>query len=655
MRKKRKSSIAMLTVACLLCSCGQASAQENADTAAEVAALRTAAVTLMDPTLLFSSRDSEGTYDESTAVAISLEGTTASADSSAGVSINGSVITISDAGAYVLSGTLTNGQIIIDAEKTDKVQLVLKNANIQCNASAAIYVRQADKTFITLAENTVNQVSNVSDFVAVDENSIDSVIYAKDDLTLNGSGALTVQAAYGNGISGKDELTITGGSYSITAAEHGLDANDSICISSGSFTIQAGKDGLHCENKDDAALGYIYIGDGSYRITAAGDGLDAGGMLQIDGGSFDITTGGGSTEAVSELISTKGLKAAGDLYIAAGSFQLDCADDAVHTNEDLWVNNGSFTIATGDDGFHADCSATVADGSIHISTCYEGIEGETIVIAGGEIDIVATDDGINAAEQGEDDKATEMGFGEPPATDGTAPMTEGAMPTRPEGMAEGEMPTRPEGMTVGEMPTRPKGMTEGERPTRGGGFGGFAASDKCDITISGGNISLTVQGDGIDSNGTIQITGGTIFISGMQNGADSPVDSDGVATITGGVLMTAGGGGMFRGFDVASTQATAILNLSESQTGAMQLHRGDTVLYSYTPAQAYTTIVVSCPELVDGESYRITAGTHEESFTMTGTSYTAGTANFGGGRSAGMQNGGRSMGMQNGGTKLTAQ
>lgn len=235
----------------------------------------------------FSDRDFETSYDESASAFISLEGDSASCSSNA-VKISGSTITIIDEGTYILSGTLNNGMIIVDSEKTDKTQIVLNDANIHSETSAAIYILQSDKVFITTATGTINTLSNGGSFTAIDENDIDATIFSKEDLTLNGSGTLVVTSPGGHGIVSKDSLTITSGSYDINSASRGLSGKDDVCIAAGDFTIISGKDGIHAENADDSSLGYIYIQNGNFTITAEGDGIDANGTLEITDGFITV-------------------------------------------------------------------------------------------------------------------------------------------------------------------------------------------------------------------------------------------------------------------------------------------------------------------------------------------------------------------------------
>ena len=312
---------------------------------------------------MFTKRDSRVTYED-VQTTIHLNGSSATCDSS-NVQIEGSVITITDEGTYIVEGTLDDGMIIVDAEETDKPQIVLKGASINCAASAPIYILEADKVFITLEANTENVLSNGGAFEAIDENNIDAVIFSKQDLTLNGSGSLTVTSPIGHGIVSKDDLVMTGGRYVITSASHGVDANDSVRIAGASMNIAAGKDGIHAENTEDETKVFVYIESGSFEITAEGDGISAGAYMQIVDGTFNLLTGGGSvnaakqtsdswgmmgggkgpggfggkggmggfggqsmnaaeeTEEETDSTSIKGLKASGSLLIEGGSFVID--------------------------------------------------------------------------------------------------------------------------------------------------------------------------------------------------------------------------------------------------------------------------------------------------------------------------------------------
>lgn len=231
---------------------------------------------------MFTERDLAGTYEESGAVYVTLsdDGITGETD---GVAINGQMVTITAEGTYIFSGTLSEGQIVVDADNA-KVQIVFDNVYITCASSAAVYVKSAEKVFVTLAEGSQNTLRNTDEYVAIDDNNIDAVIFAKSDLTLNGTGSLTIISAEGHGIVSKDDLKITGGTYDITAAGHALSGKDSVRIADGTFILTAEKDGIHAENADDEEKGYIYIADGDFTITSDGDGMDASNIVQIEDG-----------------------------------------------------------------------------------------------------------------------------------------------------------------------------------------------------------------------------------------------------------------------------------------------------------------------------------------------------------------------------------
>lgn len=549
---------------------------QNASSAAEADFSKTDAE-------MFTDRDYETDYDESGSVFIQLDGDSASSSSDS-VQISGSTVTITEEATYILSGTLDDGTIIVDAPDTAKIHLVLDGASIHSETSAALYILEADKVFLTLADGSENTLSNGGTFTAIDENNIDGALFSKQDLTINGTGALTVTSPAGHGIVCKDDLVVTGGTYAITSASHGLDANDSIRITGGtSLTIDAGKDGLHAENSDDASLGFVYIADGVMMIESEGDGISAGSSMQIENGIFQILAGGGSengsnassdswggfmggprgqyeesslpaeSETEDSSASMKGIKAAGELLISEGNFSIDSADDGVHSNTSITVNGGTFEIASGDDAFHADETLTVADGALSITESYEGLEALQIDIQGGEITLTASDDGLNAAG----------------GTDSS-------------------------------------GMTGG----RDGRFGGgMSASSNGSIAISGGTLSISASGDGIDANGSVEISGGYITITGPSQGDTSILDYDTSAVITGGTFIGTGASAMAQTFSSSEQGVIAVSTGSQEAGTAVAISdaQGNTVL-SYVPEMSFGAVIFSSPDVITGETYTITAG-----------------------------------------------
>lgn len=586
-------------------SSGQTATAEPGASEAQTEAETPSSPAELSQSEMFTDRDKEIGYDEDASVRIQLGGDTAQCDSEA-VEISGGTVTIQDEGTYILTGTL-NGMVIVDAEDTDKLQLVLDGVSIKSESSAALYIRQADKVFVTLAPGSENTLSNGGSYTAIDENNIDAAVFSKEDLTLNGSGSLNIQAAAGHGIVSKDDLVITSGTYQITALSHGLSGKDSVRIAGGSFNIASGKDGIHAENADDASLGFAYLSDGTFVISSEGDGISAGSILQIENGEFQIQSGGGSanaeqsqssgqqpgrfpvkeTETASaseDTVSTKGLKADGDLLINGGNFTIDSADDACHTNGNLTVNEGTFTISTGDDGFHADAGLVIAGGTIEITESYEGIEGQSIEITGGEIRLTASDDGLNAA--GGNDQS---GFG-------------------------------------------------GRR-----GDDNFASGSNASIHISGGTLFINASGDGIDSNGSLTVSGGAVYVDGPTGGGDGALDYDGVGTITGGVVVAVGSSQMAQNFGSSSTQGSILVSVGSQEAGSTVTLTDESgqELITFQAAKSFDSVAVSCPEITEGASYTLTAGTSENQITMDSLIYgSGGGMGMGGGGGADRGDGG---------------
>ena len=382
-----------LTAALLFSACGAQQSASASATGASSSAAPTQTATLSaavsgyeeaTASEIFSKRDLSGDYDASEAVAITLTGSGAQADSDA-VQISGSTVTITAAGTYILMGTLDDGSIIVDASKDDKVQLVLSGVTVHSETFAAIYVKQADKVFITLAEDRVNVLSNGGSFRQIDDNNVDAVIFSKDDLTLNGSGTLQISSPGGHGVVGKDEVTITGGTYQIAADGHAISGKDSIAISDGSFALAANKDGLHSENDDDDTLGNVYISGGEFVIRSYDDAIHATYQLQIDGGSFDITA-------------AEGLEATW-IQINDGVINIQASDDGINAGRKsnacvptIEFNGGTTTIVMGagdTDGVDSNGNIIVNGGTISVSGQstfdYDGTaqyNGGTIIVNG---------------------------------------------------------------------------------------------------------------------------------------------------------------------------------------------------------------------------------------------------------------------------------
>ena len=321
-----------------------------------------------------------------------------------GAVVDGNQIAITSAGTYSISGTLDDGQIRVNTKDKETVKLILNGVNITCSNSSPIYVKNAKKTVITLADSTNNFVTDgdsylVEDSFIEDSESIEpnAAVFSKDDLTINGNGSLTVNANYNNGIQSKDDLKITGGDITVNAVNDGIKGRDSIAVKDMNITVNAGADGMQSNNDKDSEKGYISIESGTINITAGEDGIQAVTSLIISGGNITISSGGSSVNSSSSSGSAKGLKAAVDITIEGGTINIDSSDDSIHSNDSLTINGGNIILASGDDGIHSDSTLEINGGDISITKCYEGIDSEVITINDGNIHLVASDDGMNSA------------------------------------------------------------------------------------------------------------------------------------------------------------------------------------------------------------------------------------------------------------------
>ncbi len=313
---------------------------------------------------LFTSRDYEQTADLTGAVSYSVS--------------DGQDIRITAAGVYVLTGSASNVTVYVEAGKDDKVQIVLNGVSVTNTNFPVIYVKTADKVFVTVSGDSVLSVTG--SFAADGSTKTDGVIFSKTDLTLNGTASLTVTST-DNGVVCKDDLKITGGAYTVTASSKAIEANDSIRVAGGDLYLTAGTDGLHAENDSDDTKGYIYIGGGSLTISAGDDGIHALSVVQIDGGALNIKAAEGiegtyiqfNGGTVNIQSTDDGVNAAykssaytptveingGDITVAMGAGDTDGID----SNGNIIMNGGTVTV-TGNSTFDYDGAAQYNGGTI---------------------------------------------------------------------------------------------------------------------------------------------------------------------------------------------------------------------------------------------------------------------------------------------------
>lgn len=506
-------------------------------------------------------------YDSASITEITLSGNSIVVNGD-GATVNGSVVTVTNAGTYRITGSLSDGQVIVNSEDSGKVQLLFNGINVSCSNNAPIYVEQSAKTIIVLEDETENTISDSQTYSSTEEDA-NAALFSKDNLSITGGGTLTVNGNYNDGITSKDGLIINSGTLIVNAVDDGIRGKDYLIINYANLTINAAGDGLKSDNDSDTTKGFITITDLDAIIIAAGDAIQAETNILISEGEFILASGGGNNANLASDASAKGIKAGSNIVITDGVFDIDSADDALHSNNSLLINGGTFDIASGDDGIHSDSVLEINGGDITITKSYEGIESADITINDGNINLKSSDDGLNVAG----------------GTDGSG---------------------------------------------FGGGGGGHSAGNY-HLYINGATIIVNASGDGIDVNGSFDMTDGTVIVNGPTSNGNGALDYDGSFKITGGFLIAVGSSGMSQAPSSSSTQYSVSAKYSTQQAGQMiHLQKNDgSSIFSFIPEKSYQSIVFSSPELVKGETYSIylggsSTGTSIGGLYMDGT-YTAGT------------------------------
>lgn len=523
-----------------------------------------------------------------------------------GVDIENNIVKITKGGTYSISGTLSEGQIVIEATKLDKVYIVLNGVNITNSKGAAIYIKEADKAVIAMEDNTDNYLTDGKTYAFEDENKDEpnGTIFSKTDLVFIGNGSLTVNGNYDRGIVGKDDLQIENGNITVNSVGDGIRGRDSIVVTGGDIVINSGGDGMQSNNDENTEKGYVLIEGGNINITSNEDGIQGENNVYVRNGEIKINSGGGSdnnnshknqgpgenmgrnqeisntsSELLEESASSKGIKANTGIIIEGGILNINSCDDSLHTNDSLIIDGGALEIQSGDDGIHSDNTLEINGGNINVSKSYEGIESESITINNGEIYVASSDDGINASGSSTSEEMT------PPSGNNTPDSSQNSDGTS----------------------SKMQGTGQGA----GSGMPGIGESSGTGVlTINGGFITVDASGDGIDVNGCATMTGGTVIVNGPENNGNGALDYDGTFEVSGGVLIAAGSTGMAQApSDGSSINSIKLTLSSQSAENIVRIEDEDgNEIVTFAPAKQYASIVIASSEFETGSTYNVYVG-----------------------------------------------
>lgn len=596
------AALCVLMLSAALAACGKTKTDNPAASTADTK------VKAIDSSISIDMNDIEGSLDLNSAYTVTLNGSSATTDAK-GVEIDGGEVKITSGGIYRVSGSLSDGQLKVKTDNdNESVVLVLDGVDITNKSGAAIHIKNALSAYIVALSGTTNTVTDTAsyEFAADDtDGEPDATIFSKEDLVIGGKGSLIVNANYSSAIKGKDNLYITDAALTVTSVDDGIKGRDSLSILGGDIAVTAQNDGIKTTNDQDADMGNLVISGGKLSITAGTDGIQSENTVAISGGEITIKTADGAAQTTrqnfgmwgsqqtsADTASAKGIKATNGIAVSGGTIDVNSADDALHSNGDITVSGGELNLASSDDGMHADSNLTIAGGAINISQSYEGIEAQVITIRDGDVKVRSSDDGINAA--GGNDNSQQGGFG---------------------------------------------------------GGDPFSADADAMISVTGGAIYLNADGDGFDSNGAAQMSGGTLYVDGPTNSGNGALDFGSEFVITGGTLVAAGASGMAEKPADSSTQTTIQVELGNQSAGStltVKDSAGSEIL-SYSPAKTYQNVVISTPQLRQGETYTVYVnGTEVTSIETTSVVTSQGGSTMGGGMGGRGAMGGQPDGAMNG-------
>ena len=495
-----------------------------------------------------TSFQAQTSYDESQASQITLTDQTATVTGQ-GASFSDQTLTITQAGTYVLTGSGKNIKLVVEAADTDQVHLVFQNLTLE-REGTLLQVNKAQAVVISLAEGSQNALTESQ---ASDDEEVKATIHSQVPLTLNGTGNLTLTALTKNALEVEDDLKLLGGTYTVKAANHGFKAEGALAIEAATLTIEAGKDGLHAEHDEMIERANISLNPTQLSIAATEDGVDAGNELTIKGGTITVSQSEEGLEA--RVIRQLG----GDVTIKSSDDGVNASAGSSNKTSDTSAT--SKTSETSTTSNTADTSSSASQATTDSDTASSSASQATADSAAGS----------KADQDNKDKNATPPS---PPA--GQAPP-QGSQPPQ-NGQGPGGMP--------------PGGQEESDPSLQ--------------IILEGGTLTIDAEGDGIDSNGTVTISGGSLVVNGSVQGGNGPLDAAGDITITGGTVWALGTSDMLQGFAQGSTQASITANIAGTagQTLIILDANGKEVARQ-TASKDFQAVIMSSADLVDGQTYTI--------------------------------------------------
>ena len=516
-------------------------------------------------------------WDTSSETAIDLSNPTATD----GVTIEDGTLTITKAGTYKLSGEY-QGQIKVETADSDAVRLVFDNANITNSSGAALNVVNADEVILYSASGTTNTISDGADYTATGEDDPDAVVYSKADLTIAGEGTLKVNGNHEDGIHTSDGLVIASGTLEVNAANTGIKGKDYVDILGGTINVTAQQDGIKSTNDTDEGQGWTRLSNGTVTVNAGDDGFKASRVVEISGGSLTVE-------------------------------QSDEGIEAQYIN----VSGGDVNVTSADDGMNASLKTSDSESTDSSANTSDAANQQQGSLPGGQ--------------QSETSNQQQQGTGQPPAMSGTS--QDGMSQNGTTGTGQQQNNTQNQGnqnqgnQNMGQPPAMPGGNAQdgtsqngttgtgqqgmGQPPQGGmpgGGGGTFEVVDAA-INMSGGNITVNAEGDGIDSNGVTTLSGGTLIVNGPSQGGNAALDTNGDLLLNGATVLSGSTADMFEAPSTNSTSGYLKLTNSSGFEQGSTVQVADSsgkVVANYKVTKSNVQLVlVSSSSIVKGQSYTV--------------------------------------------------